>query len=65
MLKDKLKATDWEATDETLTEIVAKESYLQWLKENQRRHKPPSSVSNLMSFTDTFMSELGSIRRDY
>ncbi len=57
MLKDKLKATDWEATDETLTEIVAKESYLQWLKENQRRHKPSTCVSYLMSFTDTFMSE--------
>lgn len=39
MLKDKLKATDWEATDETLTEIVARESYLQWLKESQRKHR--------------------------
>ena len=37
MLKDKLKATDWETTDETMIEIVARESYLQWLKENQRK----------------------------
>ena len=39
MLEDKLKATDWETTDETMTEIVARESYLQWLKENQRKHR--------------------------
>jgi len=37
MLKDKLKATDWETTDETMIEIVARESYLQWLKESQRK----------------------------
>ena len=36
MLEDKLKATDWEATDEDLAEIAARESYLQWLKDNQK-----------------------------
>lgn len=37
MLDDKLKATDWEATNEELMELVARESYLQWLKDNEKR----------------------------
>lgn len=37
MLDDKLKASDWEATNEELMEIVARESYLQWLKDNEKR----------------------------
>ncbi len=35
MLDDKLKATDWEATNEELMEMVARESYLQWIKDNE------------------------------
>ena len=52
MLKDKLKATDWETTDETMIEIVARESYLQWLKENQRKEnqrKHQAQVSTRVS----------------
>lgn len=37
MLDDKLKASDWEATNEELMEMVARESYLQWLKDNEQR----------------------------
>ncbi len=37
MLEDKLKATDWEATNEAIEEQVARESYLQWLKDNEKR----------------------------
>lgn len=37
MLDDKIKASDWEATNEELMEIVARESYLQWLKDNEKR----------------------------
>ena len=36
MLEDKLKATDWEAADEDIAEMVARESYLQWVKDNQK-----------------------------
>ena len=36
MLEDKLKATDWEAAEEDIAEMVARESYLQWVKENQK-----------------------------
>lgn len=37
MLEDKLKATDWEATNEAIEEQVARESYLQWLRDNEKR----------------------------
>ena len=36
MLEDKIKATDWEATDEQIAELAARESYLQWLKDSQK-----------------------------
>lgn len=40
MLEDKLLATDWEATNEAIEEQVARESYLEWLSENENRlHK--------------------------
>ncbi|CAG0920686.1 unnamed protein product [Notodromas monacha] len=42
MLEDKLKATDWEATDEAIEEQVARESYLQWLKDNEHRRESAS-----------------------
>jgi len=37
MLEDKIRATDWEATNEAIEEQVARESYLQWLRDNERR----------------------------
>lgn len=39
MLEDKLRATDWEATNELIEEQVARESYLQWFKDNERHKK--------------------------
>ena len=39
MLQDKLRATDWEATYEAMEEAVARESYLEWLKENEQRSR--------------------------
>lgn len=38
MLEDKLRATDWEATNEAIEEQVARESYLQWLRDNEKRN---------------------------
>jgi OTU domain-containing protein 5 len=37
MLEDKLRATDWEATNEAIEEQVARESYLDWLRDNEKR----------------------------
>lgn len=39
MLEDKLKATDWEATNDTFNEQIARESYFQFLKDNEKRTK--------------------------
>lgn len=48
MLEDKLRVTDWEATNEAIEEQVARESYLQWLKDNERRQSrfPVASSSS-------------------
>ena len=32
-------SSDWEATNEAIEEQVARESYLQWLRDNERRNK--------------------------
>lgn len=55
MLEDKLRATDWEATNEAIEEQVARESYLQWLKENEIRARKKAR-----SATATSSSSLGS-----
>ena len=34
----KFLISDWEATNEAIEEQVARESYLQWLRDNERRH---------------------------
>lgn len=39
MLEDKLRATDWEATNEAIEEQVARDSYLQYLRDNEKRDK--------------------------
>jgi len=44
MLEDKLRETDWEVTQETIEEQVARESYLQWLRDNEKRATRPTSV---------------------
>ena len=49
MLEDKMKATDWEATNEAIEEQVARESYLDWLRENERRtrqQRPASATTS-------------------
>ena len=45
MLEDKLRETDWEVTQESIEEQVARESYLQWLKDNEKRAKKHAPVS--------------------
>jgi len=37
MLADKLRCTDWEATNEAMEEAVARESYLEWLRDGEKR----------------------------
>lgn len=39
MLEDKMRETDWELTQESIEEQVARESYLQWLKDQEAASK--------------------------
>lgn len=53
MLEDKLRATDWEATNEMIEEQVARESYLQWFKDNERHKRSMVGIifsKNLFKF---------------
>ncbi|XP_038864594.1 OTU domain-containing protein 5-A-like isoform X3 [Salvelinus namaycush] len=45
MLEDKKRATDWEATNEAIEEQVARESYLQWLQDQEKQARQPSKAS--------------------
>lgn len=47
MFEDKLKTTDWEATNEAIEEQIARESYLNWCRENMQRTK--RSVSSTVT----------------
>lgn len=47
MFEDKLKTTDWEATNEAIEEQIARESYLNWCRENMQRTK--KSVSSTVT----------------
>lgn len=51
MFEDKLKTTDWEATNEVMEEQIARESYLQWCRDNMQ--KPPQKAMNASSSTVT------------
>ena len=44
MLEDKMRETDWELTQESMEEQVARESYLQWLRDNEKRNTRPNLV---------------------
>ncbi|XP_031423751.1 OTU domain-containing protein 5b isoform X3 [Clupea harengus] len=45
MLEDKKRATDWEATNEAIEEQVARESYLQWLQDQEKQGRQPRKAS--------------------
>lgn len=55
MLEDKLKATDWEATNEALEEEVARESYIQYFRDAEKRLKPQGH-SSIASSSSTITS---------
>ncbi|XP_050438980.1 OTU domain-containing protein 5-B-like isoform X2 [Adelges cooleyi] len=57
MLEDKLRATDWEATNDTIEEQIARESYLQWLKDNEKRNKSDKEKSATSTATSASLVE--------
>ena len=55
MLADKLRCTDWEATNEAMEEAVARESYLEWLRDGEKRAR---GTRTLVLFSAAFLLEL-------
>lgn len=53
MLADKLRCTDWEATNEAMEEAVARESYLEWLRD---REKCARGTRTLVIFSSALFS---------
>jgi OTU domain-containing protein 5 len=51
MLEDKLRETDWELTQDTIEEQVARESYLQWLQEQDKLAKMSRTSVSIMHLT--------------
>lgn len=47
MLEDKKRATDWEATNEAIEEQVARESYLQWLRDQEKQARQVRGTSQV------------------
>lgn len=46
MFEDKLKTTDWEATNEAIEEQIARESYLQWCRDMQKEPQKQLGTSS-------------------
>ncbi|CAG9828684.1 unnamed protein product [Diabrotica balteata] len=66
MLEDKIKATDWEATNEAIEEQVARESYIQYFRDTERRLKATGSVqasASSSTITSSMVSSPRSSRR--
>lgn len=53
MLEDKLQATDWEATSEAIEEAVARESYIQYYRDAERRVRPPAAPTATVTTATT------------
>jgi OTU domain-containing protein 5 len=51
MLEDKLRETDWEVTQESLEEQVARESYLHWLREQEKSTRRTKGLARTASAT--------------
>lgn len=60
MFEDKVRETDWEVTQETIEEQVARESYLQWLRDNEKRHRATAN-SRTASATCSSSSEYATL----
>lgn len=56
MFEDKLKTTDWEATNEAIEEQIARESYLQWCRDNLHKNRNATSTSAAASTSATVTS---------
>ncbi|GFR98402.1 OTU domain-containing protein 5 [Elysia marginata] len=67
MLEDKLRETDWEVTQDSIEEQVARESYLQWLREQEKAKRRAKGSTKTATCSSTELSqpsppESGSLR---
>lgn len=53
MVEDKLKTTDWEATSDVVVEQIARQSYLQYCKENMNKYPKKSASKSTSTITST------------
>ncbi|XP_054719585.1 OTU domain-containing protein 5-A-like [Uloborus diversus] len=58
MLEDKLRATDWEATNEAIEEQVARESYFQWLRDNELKSRKKVGRTATATSSSSLMDNL-------
>ncbi|KAG8197756.1 hypothetical protein JTE90_006802 [Oedothorax gibbosus] len=63
MLEDKLRATDWEATNEAIEEQIARESYLEWLRDNELKNRaksgaPSATATSCSSLMDGYSGSM-------
>ncbi|XP_018573122.1 OTU domain-containing protein 5-B isoform X1 [Anoplophora glabripennis] len=66
MLEDKIKATDWEATNEAIEEQVARESYIQYFRDAEKRLKAqghPLASGSSSTITSSMISSPRASRR--
>ena len=59
MLADKLRCTDWEATNEAMEEAVARESYLEWLRDREKRARGARALVRLSVGKSTHVDRHG------
>lgn len=52
MVEDKLKTTDWEATSDVVVEQIARQSYLQFCKENMNKKNGNKSSTSTVTSTE-------------
>lgn len=52
MVEDKLKTTDWEATSDVVVEQIARQSYLQFCKENMNKKDGNTSSTSTVTSTE-------------
>ncbi|XP_023336969.1 OTU domain-containing protein 5 [Eurytemora carolleeae] len=60
MLEDKIRFTDWEATNEAIEEQVARESYLLWVQEQEKARNKANRNPPAATVTSGQMSPRGS-----
>jgi hypothetical protein len=66
MFEDKLKTTDWDATNEAIEEQIARESYLQWARDNLSKNTQkvgPQDIPPPIDYNTSFFFQFRRIQK--